>query len=74
MPIVVGRWGEAASDEASEGLSGVGPTHVAFSLADARDQILARAASAVPATVVPATATAMTVPITATTMAAATSG
>ncbi|MGA7498977.1 MAG: AI-2E family transporter, partial [Isosphaeraceae bacterium] len=72
LPIVVGRWGEAGSDAASEGLSGVGPTHVAFSLADARDQILARAASAVPATVVPATA--MTVPITATTMAAATSG
>ena len=70
LPIVVGRWGEAGSDAASEGLSGVGPTHVAFSLADARDQILARAASAVPATVVRA-ATAMTVPITATTMAAA---
>jgi hypothetical protein len=45
---------------------------VAFSLADARDQILARAASAVPATVVPATA--LTVPVTAATMAAATSG
>ncbi|MGZ3316911.1 MAG: AI-2E family transporter, partial [Isosphaeraceae bacterium] len=74
LPIVVGRWGEAGSDAASEGLSGVGPTHVAFSLADARDQILAGAASAVSATVVPATATAMTVPITATTMAAATSG
>ncbi|MGO8898490.1 MAG: AI-2E family transporter [Isosphaeraceae bacterium] len=74
LPIVVGRWGEAGSDAASEGLSGVGPTHVAFSMADARDQILARAAPAVPATVVPATATAMTVPITATTMAAATSG
>jgi predicted PurR-regulated permease PerM len=57
LPIVVGRWGEAGSDAASEGLSGVGPTHVAFSLADARDQILARAASTVPATVVPATAT-----------------
>jgi len=53
LPIVVGRWGEAGSDAASEGLSGVGPTHVAFSLADARDQILARAASAAPATVVP---------------------
>ena len=46
LPIVVGRWGEAGSDAASEGLSGVGPTHVAFTLADARDQILARAASA----------------------------
>ncbi|MGZ3303186.1 MAG: AI-2E family transporter [Isosphaeraceae bacterium] len=74
LPIVVGRCGEAGSDAASEGLSGVGATHVAFTLADARDQILARAASAVPATVVPATATAMTVPITATTIAAATSG
>jgi len=72
LPIVVGRWGEAGSDAASEGLSGVGPTHVAFSLADACDQILARVASAVPATVVPATA--MTVPVTAATMAAATSG
>ena len=44
------RWGEAGSDAASEGLSGVGATHVAFTLADARDQILARAASAVPLT------------------------
>jgi hypothetical protein len=52
LPILVGRWGETASDEASQGLSGVGATHVAFTLADARDQILARAASAgaVPAT------------------------
>ena len=48
LPILVGRWGEAGSDAASEGLSGVGATHVAFTLADARDQILARAASAVP--------------------------
>ena len=47
---MVGRWGEAGSDAASEGLSGVGATHVAFTLADARDQILARAASAVPVT------------------------
>ena len=45
LAIVVGRWGEAGSDAASEGLSGVGATHVAFTLADARDQILARAAS-----------------------------
>ena len=50
LPIVVGRWGEAGSDAASEGLSGVGATHVAFTLADARDQILVRAASAVPVT------------------------
>ena len=48
LAIVVGRWGEAGSDAASQGLSGVGATHVAFTLADARDQILARAASAVP--------------------------
>jgi len=61
LPIVVGRWGEAGSDAASEGLSGVGATHVAFTLADARDQILAKAASAVPATGMTATAaTAMT--------------
>ena len=45
LPIVVGRWGEGASDAASQGLSGVGATHVAFTLADARDQILAKAAS-----------------------------
>ena len=48
LAILVGRWGEAGSDAASEGLSGVGATHVAFTLADARDQILAKAASAVP--------------------------
>ena len=54
LPILVGRWGEAGSDAASEGLSGVGATHVAFTLADARDQILARAASAVTATTVDA--------------------
>ena len=54
LPIVVGRWGESGSDAASEGLAGVGPTRVAFTLADARDQILARAASVVP---VPASAT-----------------
>ncbi|MGO9599712.1 MAG: AI-2E family transporter [Isosphaeraceae bacterium] len=58
LPIVVGRWGEEVSDAASEGLSGVGATRVAFTLADARDQILVRAASAVPvkAAAVPATA------------------
>ncbi len=54
LPIVVGRWGESGSDAASEGLAGVGPTRVAFTLADARDQILLRAASVVP---VPASAT-----------------
>ncbi len=48
LPILVGRWGEAESDAASAGLSGVGSTHVAFTLADARDQILARAAPPVP--------------------------
>ena len=55
LAIVVGRWGEASSDAASQGLSGVGATHVAFTLADARDQILFRAASAAP----PAAATRM---------------
>src|SRR5271165_530980 len=50
LAIVVGRWGEAGSDAASQGLSGVGATHVAFTLADARDQIMARAAAAVPVT------------------------
>ena len=48
---MVGRWGEAGTDAASKGLSGVGATHVAFTLADARDQILTRAASAAPLTV-----------------------
>ena len=48
LPILVGRWEEADSDAALQGLSGVGATHVAFTLADARDQILARAACAVP--------------------------
>ncbi|MFI5454816.1 MAG: AI-2E family transporter [Isosphaerales bacterium] len=48
LAIVVGRWGETDTEAASEGLSGVGATHVAFTLADARDQILARAASVVP--------------------------
>ena len=51
---MVGRWGEADTEAASQGLSGVGATHVAFTLADARDQILARGASLPPA----ATATA----------------
>ena len=61
LPILVGRWGEARSDAACQGLSGVGATHVAFTLADARDQILARAATAVPVTAVAAaTATAAT--------------
>ena len=55
LSIVVGRWGETGSDAASEGLSGSGATHVAFTLADARDQILARASSAVPATAMTAT-------------------
>jgi predicted PurR-regulated permease PerM len=50
LTILVGRWGEAGSDAASQGLFGVGATHVAFTLADARDQILAKAASAVPVT------------------------
>ncbi len=61
LAILVGRWGETGSDAASEGLFGVGATHVAFTLADARDQILAKAASAVPVTAATTmTATAMT--------------
>jgi len=56
LQILVGRWGEAGSDAASLGLSGVGSTHVAFTLADARDQIVARAAAAVPAAAVTAVA------------------
>jgi hypothetical protein len=63
LPILVGRWGEAGSEAASEGLSGVGRTHVAFTLADARDQILAKAAAATPVMAAPAA-----------TMAAATRG
>ena len=51
LAIVVGRWAEADTAAASQGLSGVGATHVAFTLADARDQILARAASAAPTAV-----------------------
>jgi hypothetical protein len=58
LPILVGRWGEGASDAASQGLSGVGATHVAFTLADARDQILAKAASAAAVTAPTAVATA----------------
>jgi hypothetical protein len=49
LAILVGRWGEASSDAASQGLFGGGATHVAFRLADARDQIAAGALSAVPA-------------------------
>ena len=55
LPEAIGRHcalSGTEGDAASEGLSGVGPTHVAFSLSDARDQILTRAAPAVPATVV----------------------
>jgi hypothetical protein len=50
LAIIVGRWGEAASDAASQGLSEIGAAHIAFTLADARDQILARTALAVPST------------------------
>ena len=60
LAIVVGRWSDAGSDAASEALSGVGATHVAFTLADARDQILAKAASTVPVTAKPAMAAAVT--------------
>ena len=48
QPILVGRWGEPCTDAASQGLSAVGATHVACTLVDARDQILARVASTVP--------------------------
>jgi len=41
LPILVGRWGEAGDAAgAAEGLNAVGATKVAFSLTDARDQIL----------------------------------
>ena len=73
LPIVVGRWGETGSDAASEGLSGVGPTRVAFTLADARDQVLARATSAVPVAVGPEPAVTISEPATIT-MEAALSG
>ena len=41
LPILVGRWGESGDTAgAAQGLTGVGATKVAFSLTDARDQIL----------------------------------
>ena len=41
LPIVVGRWGETGGGAAvAERLTGVGATHVLFTLADARDRIL----------------------------------
>ena len=41
MPIVVGRWGETGgSAAAAERLTGVGASHVVFTLADARDRVL----------------------------------
>ena len=56
-------WGAGAMRAATrrrKSLSGVGATHVAFTLADARDQILAKAASTVPVTAKPAMAAAVT--------------
>jgi hypothetical protein len=42
LPIVVGRWGESGgAASAAERLRGVGATHVAFSLAEARDRVFA---------------------------------
>jgi hypothetical protein len=42
MPFLVGRWGErGGGPAAAESLVGMGATHVAFSLADARDRIVA---------------------------------
>lgn len=42
MPLFVGRWGESGgSASAAERLVNVGATHVVFTLADARDRILA---------------------------------
>ena len=64
---------EASSDSALQGLSGVGATHVAFTLADARDQILARAATVVPVKAAPAIAPAA-VPVTAMVPAMAATG
>ncbi len=41
LPIVVGRWGETGGGAAvAERLTGVGATHVHFTLADSRDRIL----------------------------------
>ena len=41
LPIVVGRWGESGGGASvAERLTGVGATHVLFTLADARDRIL----------------------------------
>ncbi|AGA24857.1 AI-2E family transporter [Singulisphaera acidiphila] len=43
LPIVVGRWGETGgAAAAAERLTNVGATHVVFTLADARDRILAK--------------------------------
>jgi predicted PurR-regulated permease PerM len=43
MAIVVGRWGETGgAASAADRLCGVGATHVAFSLAEARDRIKSR--------------------------------
>lgn len=43
LPVVVGRWGETGgAASAAERLTNVGATHVVFTLADARDRILAK--------------------------------
>jgi hypothetical protein len=50
LPILVERGDETSTDTASQGLSDFGATHVAFTLADAGDRNLARAAASVPTT------------------------
>jgi hypothetical protein len=41
LPLVVGRWGESGgAAAAAERLTGVGATHVVFTLADARERVL----------------------------------
>ena len=50
LSILVGRWGESANGASSQGLSEIDAAHIAFTLTDARDQILKRAALAVPST------------------------
>ena len=42
LPIIVGRWGKSGGTASAERLAGVGATHVVFTMADARDRILAR--------------------------------
>ena len=50
MPILVGQWGTAENATASKALTDVGASHVAMSLAQARDQILAKLGAKLPPT------------------------